>query len=303
MYSKPLNTIKPAFPLSGHLELFCFFSYPSGFNGQERDDEIAGVGNFNTALYWEYDTRLGRRWNVDPKPIVGISNYATFANSPICLNDPLGDIFRIGNKDKQAKEDVNNQVNKKNQKYLKFEEDGEVKTDFSGLSQKKINKILKKDDGLSLINDLSTAKDDKGNDVNFFYGTEGEVGARDRITGEKLEITFPAHPSGYETTKTDFFLNLSVTPYSKENPYILPKEGYHGQVMMAPGYGKIFNERPANDSQGFVNRTRTFISNVRSEIVFHELRENYQRTVNKLPSSEAHLKAGGIGEVDSFIFK
>ena len=42
--------------------------YRFGFNGQEKVDEIAGAGNHTTAEFWEYDTRLGRRWNRDPEP-------------------------------------------------------------------------------------------------------------------------------------------------------------------------------------------------------------------------------------------
>tara|TARA_R110002050_G_scaffold252628_1_gene390841 strand:+ start:653 stop:1648 length:996 start_codon:yes stop_codon:yes gene_type:complete len=66
-------------------------AYRYGFNGQERDDEIAGAGNSMTAMFWQYDTRLGRRWNLDPKPNPSISSYATFANNPIWFNDPFGD--------------------------------------------------------------------------------------------------------------------------------------------------------------------------------------------------------------------
>src|SRR5690606_26059713 len=44
------------------------------------------------ALFWEYDTRLGRRWNLDPKPQISISDYAAFGNNPIWYNDVLGDI-------------------------------------------------------------------------------------------------------------------------------------------------------------------------------------------------------------------
>jgi hypothetical protein len=33
--------------------------YRYRFNGQEGDDEIAGIGNIMTAEFWEYDTRLG----------------------------------------------------------------------------------------------------------------------------------------------------------------------------------------------------------------------------------------------------
>lgn len=61
-------------------------------NGQENDDEITGNhGTHTSAMYWEYDSRLGRRWNLDPKPIKGISDYACFANNPILLSDVNGD--------------------------------------------------------------------------------------------------------------------------------------------------------------------------------------------------------------------
>lgn len=65
--------------------------YRFGFNTQEKDDEVYGEGNLNTALFWEYDTRIGRRWNIDPKPRVGISDYSVMDGNPILLNDILGD--------------------------------------------------------------------------------------------------------------------------------------------------------------------------------------------------------------------
>ncbi len=54
-------------------------------------NEIAGIGNHNTALFGELDTRLGRRWNMDPKPTVGVSDYAVFSNSPVWKSDVLLD--------------------------------------------------------------------------------------------------------------------------------------------------------------------------------------------------------------------
>lgn len=65
-----------------------------GFQGQEGDDEVAGRGNSYTAEYWQYDSRLGRRWNVDPKPNVSISPYACFANNPIIYIDVKGDTIK-----------------------------------------------------------------------------------------------------------------------------------------------------------------------------------------------------------------
>ena len=64
-------------------------SYRYSINGQEKTPEIAP--NTTTALYWEYDSRIGRRWNLDPKLNVAISPYATFENNPIWYKDPLGD--------------------------------------------------------------------------------------------------------------------------------------------------------------------------------------------------------------------
>ena len=66
-------------------------SYRYGFNGQEKSDEIKGEGNSYTALFWEYDPRTGQRWNLDPKPVVGISDYSTFEGNPIQNADPNGD--------------------------------------------------------------------------------------------------------------------------------------------------------------------------------------------------------------------
>jgi len=59
-----------------------------GAGGQEKDDEIF-IGAY-TAEYWEYDSRLGRRWNVDPITYAWQSSYAVFNNNPIFFIDPLG---------------------------------------------------------------------------------------------------------------------------------------------------------------------------------------------------------------------
>lgn len=70
--------------------------YRYGFNGQEKSDEIKGEGNSYTAAFWEYDPRIGRRWNLDPKPTVGISMYSAFNGNPIAYSDVLGDAASLG---------------------------------------------------------------------------------------------------------------------------------------------------------------------------------------------------------------
>jgi hypothetical protein len=64
--------------------------YRYSFNTQEKTDEISGSGNHTTADFWEYDPRLGRRWNLDPIPYPWLSSYSAFDNNPIYFTDHLG---------------------------------------------------------------------------------------------------------------------------------------------------------------------------------------------------------------------
>ncbi len=71
------------------------------FNGQETDNEVFGEGVSLSAEFWQYDTRLGRRWNVDPVFKEYESPYACFAGNPVRFADPKGDTVIIPNKDDQ----------------------------------------------------------------------------------------------------------------------------------------------------------------------------------------------------------
>ncbi|WP_341842858.1 hypothetical protein [Chitinophaga caseinilytica] len=63
--------------------------YRFGYNGQERSSEIDG--NSFSAEYWQYDARIGRRWNPDPKAVEWESVYAANRNNPNVHTDPKGD--------------------------------------------------------------------------------------------------------------------------------------------------------------------------------------------------------------------
>jgi|GEM_PF-4089046 hypothetical protein len=65
-------------------------AYRYGNDGQEKDNSIYGNGNAYTAEYWEYDPRLGKRWNPDPVVKPWESPYATFSDNPIYYADPTG---------------------------------------------------------------------------------------------------------------------------------------------------------------------------------------------------------------------
>jgi len=65
--------------------------YRYAFNGQEKSTQINSSENLYTAKFWEYDSRIGRRWNIDPKPTIGLSVYSCFENNPLLLVDINGD--------------------------------------------------------------------------------------------------------------------------------------------------------------------------------------------------------------------
>jgi RHS repeat-associated protein len=62
--------------------------YRYSHNGQEKDNDIF-IGALS-AEYWEYDSRLGRRWNTDPIVKIPESPYACFSNNPVFFADPAG---------------------------------------------------------------------------------------------------------------------------------------------------------------------------------------------------------------------
>ncbi len=65
-------------------------NYRYGFNGQEKSNEVT-EGNY-TAEYWEYNSRIGRRFNVDPHAASypHTSPYGFVENNPISRIDPDG---------------------------------------------------------------------------------------------------------------------------------------------------------------------------------------------------------------------
>jgi RHS repeat-associated protein len=71
---------------------FTSTEYDYGFQGQEKDDEIAGNGNVYDLGLREYDARLGRMFSIDPRTseYPWQSPYVYHRNSPISTVDYLG---------------------------------------------------------------------------------------------------------------------------------------------------------------------------------------------------------------------
>ncbi len=69
--------------------------YRHGFNTQEKSPELAP--DHYTAEFWEYDARIGRRWNLDPVVKPHESGYTVMGGNPILNGDAPGDDFIIKN--------------------------------------------------------------------------------------------------------------------------------------------------------------------------------------------------------------
>ena len=94
-YDAEITEAQEFYPYGAMLRRYILDSaqwYRYGNGGQEKDDELYGPGNAYQAEFWEYDARLGRRWNVDPKnkPLEG--PYSCYYNNPNLFVDITGAI-------------------------------------------------------------------------------------------------------------------------------------------------------------------------------------------------------------------
>ncbi|MBR5696201.1 MAG: hypothetical protein IKX43_08255, partial [Paludibacteraceae bacterium] len=275
--------------------------YRYGFNTQENVPEL-GNGH-TTALYWEYDGRLGRRWNLDPDPTAGISLYAAFGDNPILFCDLLGNTFDIktdGKKvDANSRSDIESLVKEKNREYLSFDDNtGRVSINIT--DKEKENKILSEDMGLKHI------KERCDSEKKYYYASEsespyaGDLKKRIKPKAEKkLRAEFKKENKSYDNSTffppinvnpraEDLILNASTSPYTYLDQtlrdYMMdlsPIESYDGSVQIDNRYDFI------NANNGRKVK--------RSSVVFHELVENFYRTEYGTPRGDntngAHAKA------------
>lgn len=175
----------------------------NGFNSQMTSPEIGD--NHYTALYWEYTSSIGRRWNLDPKPTDGVSPYATMNNSPIWLNDHLGDT--TGPRSTPQKGGCET---------CKVEElkDGDY---FSDVQDQEYTLKLGKVNEQSFINFKNQMKSDPGKMLNNFYADyhlvdrDGSMGVS---VGDHFDIDIAGPENGFvvvaSVTDRPNFLSVTV---------------------------------------------------------------------------------------------
>jgi len=169
--------------------------YRYGFNTQEQDDEVYGIGNLNTAMFWEYDTRLGRRWNVDPMASerVSLTPYNAMSNNPINRVDPTGALDEW------------------------VEHDGKMEYD---------NRVTNQDDATALYGSGATYRangygytSSEGNNIVLgdfgFFKNNGQVQSSPDMAASSTANTNPAQAkldiqSSINTVKAGFALTLAI---------------------------------------------------------------------------------------------
>ncbi len=185
-------------------------------NTQEKDNEIYGEGNSYSAEYWQYDARLGRRWNVDPVVKVHESPYATFANNPIWFVDPSGADTAFS--DNETRQLVLSYVDKNHKNYnenyaKKFQELVGDKNTVYKFNDSRIQ-YYNTDENVVLGTTPYLGQDDKGRDI--------------------VGVNFTSKPSSL---------------YSNES--ILFEETYHAWQFMKGDWGFVkVRDKDGNESWG-----------------------------------------------------
>jgi len=215
-------------------------------------------------LFWEYDTRLGRRWNLDPKPQISISDYAAFGNSPIGYTDLLGDSKYKLNKStgdislSEKNKDDNDQI---------YSEDGKKNLQLSkGILQSKRTTEVKDGDPASATTGVAFSIDiyDSRNTADMksmyeFVAKNSDVEWQLWNTGEGGVL-----PNSFLTTSHNE--NASAHPFNDHFFLGLTSHSHsHPGGNPAPSGSQVPLDMPQFRNQGdigFVKSVKGYITNV-----------------------------------------
>ncbi len=120
--------------------------YRFGFNGMEKDDEVAGNGNVYSTMYRGLDARLGRWFSVEPKSRLTPweSPYASMGDNPISRLDPLGDKWDDSNDSKGKADNFRGKVKAERTKVMETKSSLESQLSAHNEGSKRYQKIADK---------------------------------------------------------------------------------------------------------------------------------------------------------------
>ena len=229
--------------------------YRFGFNGQQRDDEIAGPGNSMSALFWKYDARLGRRWNIDPVNIPSFSSYSTFMNNPILSSDPFGDKVKNGyDRDLQrANEKVKERTDALNQAQTRIGAAiGKARLAQAERRLSQINVLHRETENLirnfeelnsTGFNDLDRLQDGNGTEVDVYLRIESNLNGRRFSTNigemeaerdlDGLTQVVPSSRSPVvKDDRSGIYLPVRSALYGKNTAVIIIDKNVHDKVRV-----------------------------------------------------------------------
>lgn len=203
-----------------------------GFNTQERELEI---GEYcYSAEFWIYNSRLGRRWNADPKRTISLSTYSAFANNPILYIDKNGDTINVPRV--EDRESILKMINSTSLGTFKFDKNGNLEivsikgdnSKYSKYYQEKLLGAIKSENTMEIyVSDKLTFED--GTEVDVSTAGEGvtAIGYTDEkpwattVISGKSRITEGADGSNITMTPAEILLHELVghaIPWLTINP-------------------------------------------------------------------------------------
>jgi len=213
----------------------CPNDYRFGFNGQEKDREIYNNESTTTAMFWEYDGRIGRRWNLDPEPQVNMSDYSCFGNNPISMVDPLGN-----SKDWVEKTDASGNKSSEWDKDVTSKDDKDLKSGDKYLG--KLGTEVAADGTIDILRSngtrgkglmtLSTFKFDGGK-MSEHARTISNPGAKSVYEGQAAFMNSPATKIG---------VALMAAPFAFSGGLLASSEFMFGKAVISAGTQAILNK-------------------------------------------------------------
>jgi RHS repeat-associated protein len=279
--------------------------YMFGFNGQEKDNEIKGAGNSLDFGARVYDSRLGRWLSLDPlmSKYPSLSPYVYCNNNPILYLDPDGKRFFIAtgmseNDTKLALSDVQGLIGNANYNNLIVHntQTGEIKFDINQvpLNERNAGMVLLSKVTLTpkkIVYEVATAMN--GYDRDNCTPTSAPLS---KSNNDKVNTKVASNLSTTERGSADeqeYLSNKGASQQRYDSYDALPRDNFDGQITLSPYTGSYYDDflqHPEDQAKG--NNKYTYLrSETRSSLLFHELSENYYRTVENDCFGEAHNKA------------